>query len=133
MEGGMNRRNLVKGAAIGTAAAAIPTAAAQAAARAGERRVDVAVVGAGLSGLYAAQTLRRAGRSVVILEANDRVGGRILNLEVGPGRNDITEGGGEWINPDMPHVKKLIKRFKLRLYQNYVKGKSTLIIDGKVS
>ena len=133
MEGGMNRRTLVKGAAIGTAAAALPTAAAQAAARAGETRVDVAVVGAGFSGLYAADQLRRAKRKVVLLEANDRTCGRILNLPVAKGFSNVTEGGGEWINPKMPHVKKLLKRFNLRLYQNYVEGKSTLIIDGKVS
>jgi monoamine oxidase len=133
MEGGINRRSLVKGAAIGTAAAALPAAAAQAAARAGETRVDVAVVGAGLAGLYAAQQLKRGGRSVVILEANDRVGGRILNLSVGDRFSDVTEGGGEWINPAMPHVKKLLKRFNLKLYQNYDQGRSTLIVDGNVS
>ncbi len=64
MEGGMNRRTLVKGAAIGTAAAALPPAAAQAAARAGETRVDVAVVGGGFAGLYAAEQLRRANRNL---------------------------------------------------------------------
>ncbi len=133
MEGGMNRRTLVKGAAIGTAAVALPTAAAQAAARAGETRVDVAVVGGGFAGLYAAEQLRRANRKVVILEANDRTGGRILNLPVAKGFSNVTEGGGEWVNPKMPHVKKLLKRFNLRLYQNYDKGRSTLIIDGKVS
>jgi monoamine oxidase len=133
MEGGMNRRTLVKGAAIGTAAAALPTAAAQAAARAGETRVDVAVVGGGFAGLYAADRLRRAHRKVVVLEANHRTGGRILNLPVAKGFSNVTEGGGEWINPKMPHVKKLLKRFNLRLYQNYDKGNSTLIIDGKVS
>jgi monoamine oxidase len=133
MEGGMNRRTLVKGAAIGTAAAAIPTAAAQAAARAGETRVDVAVVGGGFAGLYAADQLRRANRRVVVLEANDRTGGRILNLRVAKGFSNVTEGGGEWINPKMPHVKKLLKRFNLKLYQNYDQGQSTLIIDGHVS
>jgi monoamine oxidase len=123
----------VKGAAIGTAAAALPAAAAQAAARAGETRVDVAVVGGGFAGLYAAEQLRRANRKVVILEANDRTGGRILNLPVAKGFSNVTEGGGEWINPKMPHVKNLLNRFKLRLYQNYVKGDSTLIVDGNVS
>ena len=49
------------------------------------RRVDVAVVGAGLAGLTAARELSRTGRSVVVLEARPRVGGRTLNHEIGDG------------------------------------------------
>ena len=47
---------------------------------------DVAVVGAGLAGLVAARGLVAAGASVVVLEARDRVGGRLLNEPIGDGK-----------------------------------------------
>ncbi|MDN2567878.1 FAD-dependent oxidoreductase [Aquibium sp. A9E412] len=71
--GGLRRRDLVKGAALTPLALAAPpiaTAAAQAA--------DAIVVGAGMAGLAAANHLRQAGRSVIVLEARRRIGGRIL-------------------------------------------------------
>lgn len=133
MEGGISRRTLVKGAAAGTAAAALPAAAVAAAERAKEKKVDVVVVGGGLAGLYATHLLKKAGKSVVLLEASHRVGGRVLNLQVGPGKNDVTEAGAQWINSDQRIIQKLMKRFNLKTYKNYTKGKSSLIIDGHVS
>jgi hypothetical protein len=46
---------------------------------------DVLVIGAGLAGLSAATSLVAAGKSVCVLEARDRVGGRVLNVEIAPG------------------------------------------------
>src|SRR5580704_2980232 len=43
----------------------------------------VVVVGAGLAGLRAADVLRKAGRPVVVLEARDRAGGRVLTIRAG--------------------------------------------------
>jgi len=47
------------------------------------READVAVVGAGIDGLVAATELEATGREVVVLEARDRVGGRVLNTQIG--------------------------------------------------
>jgi monoamine oxidase len=58
---------------------------------------DVVVVGAGLSGLTAAREMRTAGASVVVLEARDRVGGRLLGQRVGEGA--VVDLGGEYFGP----------------------------------
>ena len=58
---------------------------------------DVVVVGAGLAGLTAARDLEAAGRSIVVLEARDRVGGRLLNHTFADGT--VVELGGQWIGP----------------------------------
>lgn len=42
--------------------------------------LDTLIIGAGAAGLAAAQTLRRAGQEVRVLEARDRIGGRVLSL-----------------------------------------------------
>lgn len=58
---------------------------------------DVVVVGAGLSGLTAARELAAAGTSVVVVEARDRVGGRVLGQRIGDG--EVVDLGGEYFGP----------------------------------
>lgn len=58
--------------------------------------VDVVVVGAGIAGLAAAQVLAAAGRSYVVLEARDRVGGRIFTSSVWPGLP--VDLGASWLH-----------------------------------
>src|SRR5207247_3776774 len=83
---GLKRRELIAGGAAGAVGAALTgrvTADAQAAQRRRPQKLDVVVVGAGLAGLTAARAIKAKGRSVVVLEARDRVGGRNLDHAIG--------------------------------------------------
>jgi len=57
--------------------------------------VDVAVIGAGLAGLVAARDVAAAGLGVTVLEARDRVGGRLLNAALPEADGEIVEAGGQ--------------------------------------
>ncbi len=71
---------------------------------AARREVDVVVVGAGLSGLVAADVLVAAGRSVLVVEARDRVGGRTLSATVAGAHVDL---GGTFVGPGQDRVLAL--------------------------
>jgi len=63
---------------------------------------DVAVIGAGLAGLITARQLAAAGVDVVVLEARNRPGGRILNQEIDGAH--VVEVGGQWVGPTQHRV-----------------------------
>ena len=83
------------------------------------READVAVVGAGIAGLVAATELVAAGRDVVVLEARDRVGGRVLNIELGGQPNEL---GGQWIAPYQNEMHALLAELGIELFHAYREG-----------
>ena len=72
------------------------------------------VVGAGLAGLVAADELHRAGAEVTVLEARDRVGGRVWSRRLDNGA--VVEMGAEFILPGNTAVRELVDRFGLGLW-----------------
>ena len=78
------------------------------------QRYDCVVLGAGLAGLYAAYLLRQSNFSVGVLEARERVGGRVLTLRT-LAHLQHAELGPEFIDSNHHRVIRLAERFNLTL------------------
>lgn len=92
----LGRRRVLAGALSLGAATALAACTRSASPPSGEREVDVAVIGAGIAGLAAAEAVTRAGLSCVVLEARDRVGGRVWTSTQWP---DLpVDLGASWIH-----------------------------------
>lgn len=79
--------------------------------------VDIVVIGAGIGGLAAARDLCDKGLSVAVLEARDRIGGRLLsentcNLDL----------GATWFWPNEPRVTKLVSDLGVETFPQYTSG-----------
>jgi monoamine oxidase len=92
---------------------------------------DVAIVGAGLAGLVAARRLVAAGREVVVVEARDRVGGRLLNEEIGDGK--VVEVGGQWIGPTQERLTALAAELRVGTFPTHDEGRHLIEMDGKLT
>jgi len=90
---------------------------------------DVLIVGAGLAGLVAARDLIAAGRSVLVLEARDRVGGRIVNEPLGDGK--VVEMGGQWAGPTQDRLLAVASELGIETFPTYDTGKKVLHFNGK--
>src|SRR4051812_28437384 len=89
---------------------------------------DVCVVGAGYAGLTAARRLHQAGKTVVVLEARDRVGGRIWTQTLAGGLP--VDRGGAWLAPKHDAIFGLASEVGVTTYKTWVAG-AHLLVDGE--
>jgi monoamine oxidase len=124
---GFSRREAITIASGSVAVAGLPASVSAAGAA---RAVDVVIVGAGFAGLTAARGLRRAGRSVVVLEADNRVGGRTKPAMLAGEKVDV---GGQWVGPTQTRLLALAADFGVKPVQQYTDGDNVIDICGRMS
>ncbi|MCU0390117.1 MAG: FAD-dependent oxidoreductase [Thermoflexibacter sp.] len=76
------------------------------------QKIDVVIIGAGLSGLYSAMLLEAQGYKVLIVEGNDRIGGRVFTLDHLEGR---PEAGGTEIGDNYQRIIKIANQLGVEL------------------
>ena len=83
-------------------------------------RTDVVIVGAGFTGLSAALELKKAGIDFILLEARDRVGGRVESKHNGLGER--VDSGGQFLCEDMPELMALLQVRGKTLVEAHIEG-----------
>lgn len=84
---------------------------------------DALVIGAGLSGLVCARRLVDAGKRVCVIEARDRIGGRLYNGNVGGAVVDL---GGQWLTAGQQRLVALASDLGVRTYEHVRTGQSVV-------
>ncbi len=139
----MTRRRLLGGAALGaiglsvggtllgTATSSASTNGAPGGAP-GTETYDAVVVGGGLSGLAAAKQIAASGRSVLVLEARERAGGRVHNIST-PKLGVTLDAGAEFIGPTQNHIATLAREYGIATLPTYNEGDSVYWNSGQRS
>ncbi len=91
--------------------------------------LDALVIGGGLSGLRAAELLLAGGAEVELVEARERVGGRLESVQVGAGTFDV---GGQWMGPGQPRLAALAHRLGVATFRTYHRGRGVFHVGGRV-
>jgi len=143
----ISRRRFVAGTIVTGAAAAVP-APAEAAGGAERKphrhrkarnpgpvtpRADVAAVGAGLAGLTAARRVAAAGKSVIVLEARGRVGGRCFSRSIGAGASDVANMGATFVGPTQTRILGLMSELGIGKFPVYAEDNLLFYENGKLT
>ena len=96
----------------------------------GDTAVDVVIVGAGLAGLTAARELESAGAAVLVIEAQDRVGGRTMARRVA---GTTVELGGQWIGPGQRRIGALARDLGVETFPTHLPGRTVFCEGGRRS
>lgn len=88
------------------------------------RKTGVLIVGAGLAGLFLAYRLERAGVDYLVVEARDRLGGRVLSLPLqsSDGQTDQYDLGPAWFWPGQPRLMHLVSELSLSVFAQFSDG-----------
>src|SRR5207248_3778966 len=115
------RRRLIQTGTAGAVAAGLgATGTAEARKKRHPRKADVIVVGAGYAGLTAAYRLAKKGKSVIVLEARNRVGGRTFNHVLPGGK--WSELGATFVGPTQSRVLAITHEMGVKLFDTYDTG-----------
>ncbi len=82
-------------------------------------KADTLIVGGGIAGLAAAAYLSDVGHTSLILEARDRIGGRVLSFDV---EGEAFELGPSWVWPGQPLVAAELTRAGIQPFEQYATG-----------
>src|ERR1700748_2470350 len=94
------------------------------------RNIEVLIIGAGAAGLMAEYTLTRAGKNVTVLEARNRIGGRIHTLDDASFFKHA-ELGAEFVHGNLPVTLRLLHEAGLEYYSAW--GEMWHYHEGKFS
>lgn len=91
--------------------------------------LDVVVVGAGLSGLQAALSAKQAGLSVAVVEARERIGGKVWSVPVASGRG-MADLGAAWVNIyTQKRMAAYVKQFGLETTAQRLVGRAVMQVS----
>ena len=88
------------------------------------KNYDVIVIGAGLSGLHAAKILSQQGKNVLILEAKERIGGRVWTIPING--NEHLDVGGQWVAKSHLKMHELLREYRLETFPTYIREYSLI-------